>query len=240
MKLSTERVKHFFNGPYYLEHGRPIIRVRAKIISELLGEKINQAEILDLGCGDGSLSIPFLFEAKSLTLVDLSPKMIQIASDNVPSQHTNKVSIFNCSIDQFESEKKYDLVICVGVLAHVPDIEDVVSRISKLLKPGGFAIVEFTPNPNPLNKIFFPYYAVKSLLSGTPMGYETNIIPLPQIEAFFEHNGLYIEGLKRHYFHIPTISRWPAEWSYKYAMFIKNSSFLSQFGTEHIMLLNKR
>ena len=38
---------------------------------------------------------------------------------------------------KFESEKKYDVIICCGVLHHIPEYEQALVKMKSLLKPGG-------------------------------------------------------------------------------------------------------
>jgi 2-polyprenyl-3-methyl-5-hydroxy-6-metoxy-1,4-benzoquinol methylase len=238
MQLSTDQVKEFFDTPFYLDHGRPIIQVRSMIVTELLGP-INHARILDLGCGDGSLSTPFIEDAGALTLVDLSARMLELASNRIPPQHLGKVDYFNGPLGEFIPEAAYDIVIMVGVLAHVPSIDGAIEKLSQCLTPGGRAVVEFTPNPNPLGKLLFPYYWLRRTLSGTPMGYLTNKIPLAQLLLVAEQHGLTMLRMKRHYFPLPTMAMWPPSWFSKYTMFAMKNRFMSRIGTEHIMLFSK-
>ncbi len=238
MSLITDQVKEFFDSPFYLEHGRPIIRVRSIIIKELLGSAVG-CRIVDLGCGDGSLSIPFVEDATELTLVDISPRMLELAKDQVPKQFIEKVSLINVPLSDFNPENTYDIVLCVGVLAHVPSIEDTVKKISQCIKPGGQIIIEFTPNPNPLGKLLFPYYWMRRTLSNAPKGYSTNKIPLNQLMIISKKNDLNFVRMRRYYFPLPTMAWWPMNWLYKYTLFSMKNKLMSKIGTEHIMLFSK-
>lgn len=238
MSLNTDQVREFFDGPFYLEHGRPIIQVRSMIVRELLGSVVG-GRIVDLGCGDGSLSIPFVEEASELTLVDLSLRMLELAEGRIPDRCIGKVGLINGPLSDFNPDTTYDVVLCVGVLAHVPSIEDAIKKISQCLKPGGKAVIEFTPNPNPLGKLLFPYYWLRRTLSGTSMGYSTNKIPLAQLLEIAGRNGLSFVRMKRHYFPLPTMALWPMDWLYKYTLFSMKNKLMSKIGTEHIMLFSR-
>ena len=54
---------------------------------------------------------------------------------------------------RFETRELYDVVLCVGVLAHVPDTEALVGRIACLLKPGGRCVLQFTDAARFLSKL---------------------------------------------------------------------------------------
>ena len=231
-------VKEFFDRPFYLERGRHVIEVREMVLRELLGE-VNHAKILDLGCGDGSLSIPFLNPTNELTMVDLSPRMIEIAGGRIPDHMRDRVNLINAPIDQIESLESYDIVICVGLLAHVPSIDAAIKKIAQCMKLGAVAVIEFTPNPNPIGKFLLPYYMLRRFLAGDQQGYTTNKMPLKQLMQITLSHGLSLTRVRRHLFPIPTMGFWPYGWIRRYVRFTFNNSIFSRIGTEHIMLFTK-
>jgi len=238
MSFTTEQVKEFFNRPVYLEKGRFLIDVRASLVRDLVG-RVPRERIVDLGCGDGSISIPFLGEANELTLVDLSERMLALAAARIPEHARRRVRVVNASLDAFEPPAPFYLAICVGVLAHVHDIDAAAKKISQCVRAEGTAIVEFTPNPNPLAKVFFPYYWLRGVWRGSVQGYETNKIPLAQLLVIFRRHGLELTALKRHFFPLPTMAWWSQRWLYRYAVFAMRSRLVAKIGTEHIMLFRK-
>jgi 2-polyprenyl-3-methyl-5-hydroxy-6-metoxy-1,4-benzoquinol methylase len=139
------RVQHFFDEPRnYLERRRYEIRVRAETIESLLtGRKISS--ILDIGCGDGSISLPLLSSERHLTLLDVSPNMLSLAQARVPESLIANVNLMD---EDFLTAPlavgTYDVVLCIGVLAHVSSPSDVIGKIATLLKPGGLLILQCT------------------------------------------------------------------------------------------------
>ena len=63
---------HFNNVDQYLRQ-KFDIRVRAEIVKELMG-KLENIDIIDFGCGDGSISLQFQSLTNHITLV-ISPKI---------------------------------------------------------------------------------------------------------------------------------------------------------------------
>jgi 2-polyprenyl-3-methyl-5-hydroxy-6-metoxy-1,4-benzoquinol methylase len=238
MSFTTEQVKEFFNRPVYLDKGRFLIEVRASLVRDLVG-RIPRGRIVDLGCGDGSISIPFLSEANELTLVDLSERMLGLAADRIPEQARQRVRLVNASLGDFEPPAPFDLAICVGVLAHVRDIDEAAKKIAQCVHVGGAAIVEFTPNPNPLAKVLFPYYWLRGVRRGSVQGYETNKMPLAQLLVIFKRHGLELAVLRRHFFPLPTMAWWSQRLLSRYAVFATRSRLVSRIGTEHLMLFKK-
>ena len=90
---------HCANPSPYLT-GNYNISLRARIVKQLLGE-ISNYRILDLGCGDGTISLQFLAANNHITLVDLSDGMLQRAKRNTPSESVTHVD-YMCW-DIFES-----------------------------------------------------------------------------------------------------------------------------------------
>jgi ubiquinone/menaquinone biosynthesis C-methylase UbiE len=64
------------------------------------------SEILDIGCGDGSISVPLLNSNCRLTLLDVSPGMLSIARSRVPEELSSRVKFVNQDFMQVPFEKK--------------------------------------------------------------------------------------------------------------------------------------
>jgi ubiquinone/menaquinone biosynthesis C-methylase UbiE len=238
MSPRIDRVKSFFDQPFYLERSRLVIEIRSMIVQEFLGP-IDHSQILDLGCGDGSLSIPLLREMNKVTMVDLSPRMLEIAASRIPAGLGSRVQLINMPLDEFVPSTLYDVVLCIGVLAHVPSIEGALTKVAECLKPGAVAIVEFAPTPSHLAGLFIPYYALRRLFSGDAQGYRTNRMSLGRLLRIAACHGLTLRRKRRHSFPLPGMAFWPNRVLQRYTMLTLNSRVLSKIGVEHIMLFTK-
>ena len=79
-----DQVRSLFEEPeWYFSRRAFDIRIRVETVQELV-RLSGDARILDIGCGDGSISVPLLTGKTSLTLLDLSAKMLSIAKSKVP------------------------------------------------------------------------------------------------------------------------------------------------------------
>ena len=141
----VEAVRSFFEQPQgYLQGRRFDIRVRAETVQELV-EGTECGRILDIGCGDGSISLPLLTEKNHITLLDLSTAMTTAARNSIPERLAGNVDVVN---DDFMKANlkphSYDLILCLGVLAHVDSPPEFLARLASLLTPGGRVILEFT------------------------------------------------------------------------------------------------
>jgi 2-polyprenyl-3-methyl-5-hydroxy-6-metoxy-1,4-benzoquinol methylase len=124
---------------YYSAHAEEYYRAtRALDMSSLyerfLGKLPRDAYILDAGCGSGRDTKAFLEMGYTVAAFDGSPQMAQLAS-----AYTGQ----RCQVLRFQDvdfQQEFDGVWACASILHVPkcEIEDVLSRFVKALKPGGF------------------------------------------------------------------------------------------------------
>jgi SAM-dependent methyltransferase len=107
----------------------------------------------------------------------------------------------------------FDLVICVGVLAHVVSPQDLIAKIASVLKPGGTLILECTNGHHLLDRVnqlrnhlawlFHPPKYKMNILSATAIrkmaqNHEFKLagefrygLPLPGTRRFYSADGAY-------------------------------------------------
>lgn len=92
-------------------------------------------DILDLGCGTGLCGVHFKPFAKSLTGVDLSPKMLAVATEKqiYDALHTNDLTTFLS-----QQHKAYDLILAGDVLVYLGDLKNLFSSIHQALRTDGY------------------------------------------------------------------------------------------------------
>ncbi len=91
---------------------------------------------VDLGCGNGRTALILADHYRQVRAVDLSPEMIRLASSRRPHPRVT----YECA-DLDRVQGQYDLVVSIMVLHHVPDIRATLAHISRLVAPGGMAIL---------------------------------------------------------------------------------------------------
>jgi ubiquinone/menaquinone biosynthesis C-methylase UbiE len=160
-----KHVQHFFDEPKnYLARNGFDIRVRAETTESLLKGR-TFTTILDVGCGDGSISLPLLSAQSTLTLLDLSPNMLSLAKSRVADSLASNVDLINADFvaTPFASGS-YDLVICIGVLAHVSSPLDVIEKIAAVLRPGGTLILQCTDSAHWYRRLLSLYQGTMGLV----------------------------------------------------------------------------
>lgn len=236
--MSQEKVRDFFNQPGYLKNSSDRISIRADLVKSFLGMPRNM-RILDIGCGDGSLSLPMLCESNRFTLVDISENMIDKVRQRVPTLLKSNVTLINDSFELVSDDDRYDIVICVGVIAHVPDFDRLWQKIAIVLKPGGLLIVETTPNPYPLFKLLRPYYYFRQKLTKQVPSYAKNRLKVVDLMAKASAIGLAKKEHVRYSFPLPGMSHWSHSMKMRYTLFTLNNPLMSRLGSEHIFLFQR-
>lgn len=161
----TDGIRCFFDETERYLTGNGNIEIRQKVVKEMAGD-VQNARILDLGCGDGRIGLQFASASNSLTLVDVSSKMLETARSRTPAAFRTMVKYVNEDLAVYRESSKYDLVLCLGVLAHVDSIEATIQRISDLLRIGGRCILQITDSDRILGRLSVAYCDVRNRING--------------------------------------------------------------------------
>ena len=226
-------VKLFFNKLDYLKNSSDRILIRSNLVKKFLGN-LSQTQILDIGCGDGSLSLQYLEGDNSITFVDVSDKMLDRVKEQVSVEFLKNVTFVNAPFESIIFDKQFDVVLCVGVIAHVASVEELFKKIDKILKPGGVLVLETTPNPYPIGKLLFPYYCLRNLLLGSGARYSKNRLKVAELMKITSSINLTLLQSVRYSFPLPGMSHWPQSIKLKYTLFTLNNSLMSKLGSEHV------
>jgi ubiquinone/menaquinone biosynthesis C-methylase UbiE len=160
----TAEVKAMFeDAQWYLKNRNYHVRVRTDMVREFL-EREKFEQMLDIGCGDGSISLPLLKPDRKLTLLDLSQNMLNIARSRVPAGLSDNVEVLNEHFMRTQFKPgSYDLIICVGVLAYIDDEEAFVEKLASLVRPGGRLFTECTDKNHFMSRLAHGYDRVRNL-----------------------------------------------------------------------------
>ena len=108
---------------------------------DLLSDK----EILDFGGGTGLLTLPLAKQAKSVTLVDISEKMLEQARLKAEQQAIKNIQFLEQDLLKNPMEQEFDLIVVSRVLHHIPDLDEALSLFHQHLKEDGqFLLADFT------------------------------------------------------------------------------------------------
>ena len=97
-------------------------------------------DVLEVGVGTGR-GLPFYDQARSVTAIDLSPHMLEKASQQLPRcQRPVKLLEMDVQALAFPDDS-FDTVVCSYVFCTVPDPSLGLAQIRRVLKPSGAAIL---------------------------------------------------------------------------------------------------
>lgn len=226
MAQSTEikKTKQAFENPqWYLSRADFNIRIR----SETVGEFLNGTgfeNILDIGCGDGSLSLPLLNGQNHLTLLDQSQPMLSVAGSRVPGELALRVQLINKDfMEATLASQSFDLVLAVGVLAFIERRREFIVRIKSLLKPGGSVIVECSDGAHFISRSLLVYDAVRKRMRGRTM--QTVVEPSSDLLALFRDLGFELCGSYRYTLPLPVVRKFSSSgFKYKWIRWLFGSA----------------
>ena len=108
---------------------------------DLLSDK----EILDFGGGTGLLTLPLAKQAKSVTLVDISEKMLEQARLKAEQQEIKNIQFLEQDLLKNPLKQEFDLIVVCRVLNHMPDLNVALSLFHQHLKEDGqLLLADFT------------------------------------------------------------------------------------------------
>ena len=102
-------------------------------------------EILDFGGGTGLLALPLVKQAKSVTLVDISEKMLEQARLKAEQQDIKNIQFLEQDLLKNPLEQEFDFIVVSRVLHHMPDLDAALSLFHQHLRENGqLLIADFT------------------------------------------------------------------------------------------------
>lgn len=197
MASKVEVVKALFDVPEkYLAPFHAEMRLREEAVQHFAGT-MQFDHILDVGCGNGTISLPLLPRCRRMTLLDLSSAMLNLARRKIPADRVQDVELINADFNKAElGNRKFDLIICLGALAHVNSPAALIARLSHLAAPGAIIVLKFTDSCHFWSAPAVLYHALLNLLRPAP--HSLNLIREKQVSHWCRQAGLYQAGLYRY------------------------------------------
>ncbi len=98
-------------------------------------------DLLDVGCGDGTLAISLSDRGAKVVGIDVSQAMIEAATQRAASSKTDvSFHLGKAECLPFEAEQ-FDLVLAKTILCFVDDASDTFAEMARVLRPGGQLVI---------------------------------------------------------------------------------------------------
>lgn len=232
--------RHFENSHVYLGDNM-IIHYRAEIIKDFLRSYSPQS-IIDVACGDAQISKQFLSGNNRLTLVDISESMLSTAEKNIPKKFVADVEFIRGDFEKdIAFSRKFDLVICTGLLAHVDNYRFTTNSLASLVGDKGYLVVQNTNASHLYTCLNRFYRIIISMLAKEK--YKHNRIRGKDLNYTIKQKGFEFIGRFRYissFMFLSKIIRGHTKYRFVYSLFGLPSKPRFQFlGNEEILLFRK-
>jgi ubiquinone biosynthesis O-methyltransferase len=188
-------IAHFFDGisatRNELFRSNPVLdyeqHVRSMAVLDGLEPKAGD-RVLDIGCGNARDIMPILRAGARVVGIDLSAGMIQqarleLAAAGYPDV---ELEIGDATRLRFAAES-FDKILCSEVIEHIPNTDDAISEMYRVLKPGGRLIVS---TPNRRSWYGFDRYVIWSRMLRRKWNHPfDNWTTMPELSALLERHG---------------------------------------------------
>jgi SAM-dependent methyltransferase len=109
------------------------------------------ADILEVGCGNGNLTVLLAQHARRLVSVDIDAHLVEFARSR--TAHLANVSVRRADATQLVVEQQFDSVILLDVLEHIEDDGIVLAMLRQGLRPGGRIVIKVPAIPFLYNRL---------------------------------------------------------------------------------------
>ena len=101
--------------------------------TEILAEVIDDNfEVLEIGTGPGTLTIPLAKKVKKITGIEFAERNIKNLKLNLKENNLSNVEIVNKKWEEIEDDKikeKFDMVVCSHFLWQIKDVDELLKRM---------------------------------------------------------------------------------------------------------------
>ena len=105
--------------------------------------------ILEIGCGVGTWTVHLHSYSESITVMDISKRMVEITLSRLRQVNFHKISGIVCDfqVPCLEINEKYDAVFCIRAIEYMENKTSALLNMYRLLNPDGFVFI-VTKNPH--------------------------------------------------------------------------------------------
>lgn len=235
MDRKVDRVTSLFRQPErYIGRGVHV-NFRAFLTREMVGD-LKQSRILDAGCGNGEISLQFIPAAHHITLLDKSPEMLDLCRAEISGGDAAKISYICSDLLMYDFDALFDLVLCLGVLAHVDSVESTLAKLSRFLTSGGICLIQLTDAGSVLGRGVYLY---ENWLHRKKAGYGLNRLSVRDVVDTAGKYGLRLQDQHAYWTILSGFGWLPDKWIWRFQEWTLRTPRLARWGTEVFLLFQK-
>src|SRR5688572_27442042 len=162
---SPEEVLAYEGKRFSSPGGRLLNETQVAKVIELIGGK--PCSVLEAGCGTGRFTFNMARAGHKVTAIDYSPAMLDACRHRQKSESgADGVTFQQASIFELPfPDRSFDAIISIHVLMHLPDHENAIRELLRVLKPGGRLIFDIR-NTLSLNRVAYPVRRMFQAVAG--------------------------------------------------------------------------
>lgn len=138
------------------------------------------ARVLEIGCGAGFMAIALAQRGFTVEAVDHAPAMIELTRRQ--AKQTGMDNRIHAAIEDVHEltfeDQSFDLIVALGVVNWLHDLRKALSEITRVLKLGGYVVLNSARAHALLNPLSIP--AFESMLERMKRGSERAVLHNPQ------------------------------------------------------------
>ncbi len=140
--------KHLkYSSCYWDDETENLDQAEAKMLGLTMAraELLDGQDILELGCGWGSLTLWMAEQLPNshITAVSNSNSQREHIQKQAKLRHLDNIEVITCDVNQLNLQQQYDRIVSVEMFEHMRNYDSLLNKVASWLKPEGKLLASF-------------------------------------------------------------------------------------------------